>query len=266
MSSFRQQSTADSENEYSALYDGSGTTAGSLMPGGKEVPEKNIWSEVNVWCFVVLLLGSLFSLTVAGITIPLGLTVFLGSILLANVNRIRKKHGRGRVLLTVLRPLVIAAAAGMLLSPAVLLGWNHTQWMYQAKRFVYANGVRDDDYCAAVLPKHLPSQCTDYKYVTQGQIIAQDYRPSMFLCFRTDTETMRQYAEQFRANGMEQAELTFYGEDADGNPNLAPREISPYALSYFDVTDDLREAEVYFDDRKRGAALNYETGLVLFWT
>lgn len=272
MSSFRQQSRADSENEYSALYDGSGTTAGSLMPGGKTVKEKSPWETVNTVMMVVLIMGGFGYIYAFGLTVVCGFAVLIGSILLAILYRIWKKHGRGRVLLTVLRPLVIAATAGLLLSPWALIFGEKAKWMYPVKRFAYAYGVGDAEYCETVLPAWLPEQCTDYKYRTQGQAPAQDYRPAMFLRFRTDAETMHQYAERFRALGMAQVELTPVETDENGEPYLeggkylAPREIPGYALSHFDVTDDLRQAEVYYDDRSRGAALNYETGLVLFWT
>ena len=263
---------ADPQNDYSALYDGSGTTAGSLMPGGAPAKPDSPWKKVNIVIGVLLYpVGFILSVGPLGITMPLWFAMLIGSILLVIAYRIWKKHGRGRVLVAVLRPLVIAVTAAYLLAPWVLICGGYVKWMYPVKRFVYANGVNSKEFCDEILPQKLPKTCTDYKYFTQGQFPAQDYHPSMFLRFRTDTETMHQYAEQYRVKGFEPVELTPVELDENGEPYrqngyLAPREIPAYALSFFDVTDDLRNAEVYYYDNHRGMALNYETGLVLYWT
>ncbi|WP_207646959.1 hypothetical protein [Ruminococcus albus] len=71
--------------------------------------------------------------------------------------------------------------------------------MYNIKRLDYTYGVfgKNAEYYKKLLPEKLPDECEDYSFVTKGSILAQDYHASSCLMFRTDEETIKDYAEYY---------------------------------------------------------------------
>lgn len=161
------------------------------------------WEVIN-FLMVFVIFGSIFFFMSVGhissIFYKIGFPV---NIALGLIHKIYKKNGRFRKPVIVLRTVAIINFILVFIAPVILLNFKNTKLMYPVKRFCYSYGVygiADND----ILPSDLPEKCENYMFITQGDTLAQDYHPSAYLVFHTDSETLKEYENHF--NSMNDAE------------------------------------------------------------
>lgn len=243
--------------------------------------QKTRWQKINdailvlhivfpVW-LMALMLTSAISGTL--------LLVAVGSaLLLGIVYKVVRTWQKGRWVLLVARILAIGACIVFYLPMVVLLNFSESKLLYPLKRLDYTRGVYGDNapYYERLLPEKLPEQCEDYMFITQGSMVAQDYHPSSYLMFHTDTTTLGAYAAHYEELGCTRLEnepayeSEYEYEDAPEN-TPEQKKIDWFCgqmrlRNYFQ--DNLDHAVLYWlnDRYPKGMLLNYETGLVAILT
>ncbi len=133
----------------------------------------------------------MFWVYASGITFQLFVIEFWVNFALALVYRIYRKNGRFRKSVIILRVVSVTVLILMILAPVTLMNFKNTKFIYPVKRFCYGYGVYSERLNNDILPSFLPKKCDDYMFITQGCMIAQDYHPSAYLAFHTDSETLK---------------------------------------------------------------------------
>ncbi|WP_139199794.1 hypothetical protein [Ruminococcus albus] len=82
----------------------------------------------------------------------------------------------------------------------VLFYFNDTKSMYNIKKADYVYGVqgineKNKKITKKLLPEKLPEKCENYSYMTEG--VLTPYHATSCLVFRTDDETIEDYAEHY---------------------------------------------------------------------
>lgn len=201
------------------------------------------------------------------------LLIAIGSVLLLGiVNKAVKKWRKGRWVLVAARILAIGACIAFYLPMVVLLNFSESKLLYPLKRLDYTHGVFGENapYYERLLPEKLPGTCEDYSFITQGSMIAQDYHPSSYLIFHTDTATLEAYATHYEELGFTRIE---------NEPEYEPEDETWTAQDDMEwfcrqmrlrdrFQDNLDHAVLYLhkDRFPKGMLLNYETGLVAILT
>ncbi|MDE5583866.1 MAG: hypothetical protein K2J08_09190 [Ruminococcus sp.] len=227
----------------------------------------NRWNSINV---LIMLGGIFFLMYTSGITTVLfeiGLPV---NILLVLFYKIFKKYGRFRKTVIVLRVTAIIIFALGILAPITLMNFKHTKLMYPVKRFCYAYGVYTN-FNNYILPESMPKKCDDYLFFTQGSFPAQDYHPSAYLAFHTDSETLKKYEEHF--NSVENAEChTAHMPEENqftGELMKCPEELPTHVFQRLEPEHihDFEKAIIYKVPSYygKGCMLDYDSGLAVFW-
>ncbi|MDE7364654.1 MAG: hypothetical protein K2N27_07210, partial [Ruminococcus sp.] len=153
---------------------------------------------------------------------------------------------------------------------------NYSKQMYQVKKFICCYGIHSGDMLE-YFPEKLPEVCEDYKFITQGGgSIAQDYHPSAYLIFHTDTSTIHELEEYYKQlDGAELVEINIeaiYSHiDKQKNVIDVPKAFSGHVFAWLDDVhiDDFFDAVFYkvpsyYD---RGCIFDYSSGLVVYyWT
>ncbi|MBR0484594.1 MAG: hypothetical protein IJJ69_07450 [Oscillospiraceae bacterium] len=243
------------------------------VSGKKKSPD---WKGINTVIFILNIIfpfGLFTLIAVFGIAEKLLLIVIATNLLLGIVYRIYSRINKLQSLLIPLRGIAIASVILFYL-PVFVMGNRTQKWLYPVKRYIYTEGVSG---YGEVLPKTLPKQCESYFFVTQMAFIAQDYHPSSYLAFYTDTATMQMYADSFGGTKTETQSLEEFNE-ADREiiisyspadyPNC-PVEIPGHVISMIKPTEDLHGAVIYTRQDTyyhRGLILDYDSGYVIFWT
>lgn len=229
----------------------------------------------GIGCFPLML----FSISVIGITLKLGLLTLVFSLLLVPLCfTLHLKTGKLKPLLQVLRGICIALMAASAAAVICCLNFQRTPLMYHAKCWVFTHGVRETGMARnGILPEHLPDNISDYYFRTEPCMPAQDYTPCAYLFLHTDRQTLEQYAAKLDAyQGISRIE-TAPPEDYEPAPDelYKPADFPGFVFSQFTsagFTDDLSHAVVYFPSARAGqwfigsgALINYETGLFAVW-
>lgn len=217
---------------------------------------------IPVWMFELMLLIPAFGLTLPMLPV---IAVLYGLYFL-----LRKRINK--LLIWTLRIIVLLATAVYVMTPLSLSLFKKTKAMYPLKCFVYTHGVSSWELEHHLLPDKLPEVCEDYLLITQGQSIAQDYHPSLYLAYHTDEQTLRLYESEMigkRYENVPPDPETLEGLDEETLWRMNCPQMLPQHVYYrLNVTDDLSNAVVYVVNANRydkGCMLNYETGLVVFW-
>lgn len=223
------------------------------------------WQKVNrvIWVlhllFPVWLLALMYTSAFSGTLVLIGLTALL---LPAGVNWVVQKCNKGKRVLYAARGVAVCACIAFYTPMLLLMCPAQAKSLYPIKRADYIYGVYGENTQAyqRLLPEHLPAQCTDYSFRTQGSLPAQDYHPSAALMFRTDAQTMDAYAAYYDTlpcqrleNGTEQGGLQKELDWFCGQVQLR--------RAFDDVLD---HAVLYWFDATypQAVLLNPETGLV----
>lgn len=261
---------------------------------GNSPQKKFPWIAVNA---VIAVLGffscwlSIFILISAiGITVPMIFIFILLNIFLVIFYRkwlkIKdfqwEKSKRLRTAVMVLRISAIATITLTYSIPfiATNIDLRYVKPMYQVKKFIYCHGV----YTGGMdkfLPKKLPKICEDYKCVTQVGTIAQDYHPSTYLIFHTDTATMHELEEDYKQiDGVELVEVDNapdveeyreeYGDNYTEYMPEYPKQFPGHVYMWLDDEhkEDFFDAVIYKlpSYYGRGCIFDYSSGLVVYWT
>ena len=189
-------------------------------------------------------------------------SVIVTSFLLVYVYKKVNKWRNGKVILYTARALAIGSLIAVYMPMLLINNFTETKVLYSLKRADYIYGVygRNTERYEQMLPESLPEQCEDYSFRTEGETIAQDYHPSSYLMFHTDTATLESYAAHFKKVNYERYE---------NGSNLNK---TRYNVEWFcghmrlddSFQDNLDNAVLYLDTDGYilAALLNYETGLV----
>lgn len=186
--------------------------------------------------------------------------------------------GKGKKALTGVRVAFIAMCALLVSLPFVGASFEHSKLLYIPKKCIYTVGVFSASLdIGEMLPKHLPSDCREYKLKTQLNAPAQDYHPSLYLMFYTDKATMEQYEKNFNALSnvtevsAECKKREFYS--LDNTTFYYPKNFPDHAFSWLDDVHrkdfvDMPNAKLYIAGTyyTKGCLLDYDSGLVVYWT
>ncbi len=231
----------------------------------------NTWNSINVLIVTLTMFGGMmFLMYTSGITsvlFEIGLPV---NIVLVLFYKLNKEFGHLGIPVIILRTIAIIIFLSGILAPLTLMNFKHTKLMYPLKRFCYAYGVYTN-FNNDILPESMPKKCDDYLFFTQGSFPAQDYHPSAYLAFHTDTETLKKYEEHFNSvENVERhtAEEQFpkeYDEALPKYPEELPRHVfdrlEPEHIHNFEKAIIYKVPSYY----GKGCMLDYESGLAVFW-
>ncbi len=197
---------------------------------------------------------------------------------------------QGKKLLYVMRAITVILLAVVLVAPYVIINFKHQKSAYQWKKLAFTYGVGNRENCQKLLPDKMPDECENYLFITQGQGIAQDYHPSLYLAFHTDEETLRSYEQKMKENGGKQkdysvsyeeyiAEWELTEKDLQNEEKMSGvmarylnnKEFPMHAFARLEpvhMTDFDENTVVYYftDYYYYGCMLDYESGLAVFWT
>lgn len=254
------------------------------IDGGGRSPEKP-FRAANTAVGTGCVFGCVFWLTGLGLTFPLFLIVAGINLLLGVVSKLVRRFQKGRGFLYVLRGIAVLSAIVFVLVPVTVMNFERTPLLYPAKRFVFTRGVRSDGLYREMLPEHLPENCTDYYFRTQGQAIAQDYSPSCYLVLHTDPATLEQLVQtvipQVSDTLVRMEPPVWDAENPKPDPALYSEEsllmaqcpeLASHASAVFwraGLRDDLTEAELWRTANaaySKGILINKKTGLFALWT
>lgn len=259
------------ENNYSNLYNEHG-----------EMPEQTPASPVHnrdwhvFWIVLNVLvgiystpIGMMMTIYACGITFHmLPILIVLHIVLVLLYHRYREKQ-KGKTALYIVRTITVLCSVVFFLIPYPLRLFQDEPSAYLLKRELFYHGVSENDYCHTLLPERLPETCTDYKCITQGQVVAQDYHPSLYLMFRTTPDILEQYAAKAEALGLKKTEMPDEQTVRDYYDFLPeyPPQLMGHVLSRLEPKDSLYGSVRYTssDYYNKGMIVQYETGLVIFW-
>lgn len=230
----------------------------------KQKKEKSRWHKVND---IILLLNIalpmwglalMYTSAISGILF----LIAMGTLLLnAIIYKLVTKFNKGRAFLHTTRAIVIIAWIVYYTPMVLLMNFSHTKPLYTLKRADYIHGVYGgSDFYQQLLPEKLPEICDDYSFRAQGSVPAQDYHPSSYLMFHTDSATLDAYALHYEQSGGTRLENGYAQEKIEwfcGQMRLRES-----------FNDNLDNAVIYwFNERyPKAVLLNYDTGLVAVLT
>lgn len=228
--------------------------------------KKSGWQIVNSiilalhLVFPVWLMAWMYTSAISGVLLIIAV---VSALALGVVYKEVQRKQKGKKLLIAARVIAIGACVVYYLPMVVLMNFVETKWMYPLKRLDYTFGVYGGNaaYYQRLLPGTLPKVCEDYSFRTQGSMIAQDYHPSSYLMFHTDTVTLDEYAAYYETLDCSRIVNSEYTEGKFswfcGQMRME---------KYFQ--DDLSNAVLYWfgDYYPKGVLLNYDTGLVAVLT
>lgn len=248
----------------------------------EDLPQKKFpWKIFNVLVVIFIFMGGCFLfISALGLTVPMIITDIVLNIFLVFFYQIWLKKRKFRKTVIALRVTAILALVITLAIPLSLINFTYDKPMYQVKKFVYCHGIYNG-YMDKFLPTKLPKMCEDYKFITQGSFIAQDYHPSAYLIFRTDTATMHELEEDYKQiDGAEFVNINNvpdieeykreYGDNYMEYMPEFPKEFPGHV--YYRLDDEhidyffdavIYKVPSYYD---KGCVFDYSSGLVVYWT
>ena len=229
---------------------------------------------LNTLIGFLLFLGIMFFVCASAITFMLFFIGFWVNFVLTLIYRVYKKDGRFRKAVIILRSVAVTILLLGILAPLTLMNFRNTKLMYPVKRFCYGYGVYSTNFNNNILPSFLPKKCDDYMFITQGSFPAQDYHPSAYLAFHTNTETLKKYEEHFSSLNDAELKITHmpdkekyvaYDDSWLKRPEelpqhvfqrLEPEHIHNFAMAIIYIVP------AYYN---KGCMLDYNSGLAVFW-
>ena len=224
-------------------------------------------------CFI-----GLWTLSVVGLFPYFFFVLLVLFILIPVFYRKNRKNGKFRLPMWLTRISFVLISLLYVFLPYIGSNFEHDEYFYIPKKLIYTYGVYSPNSSIdEMLPKHLPDECNDYKFKTQLGSIAQDYHPSVYLMFYTDKATMEQYEKNFDALSnvtevsAECEKREFYS--LDNTTFYYPKNFPNHAFSWLDDVHrkrfvDMPNAKLYIAGTyyTKGCLLDYDSGLVVYWT
>ncbi|MDE7121725.1 MAG: hypothetical protein K2O42_06155 [Oscillospiraceae bacterium] len=232
------------------------------------LPQKKFpWRAVNMLIGTLLFLNGFLFLVTFGFSTKMFVVNVILHIFLVYFYYKWLETGKFRKKVLVLRTFAILVTIIPCIAPFVLMNFSYSRIMYPVKEYLYCSNFDGSYY--KYLPKKLPAVCEDYKFVTQGGMIAQDYHASAYLMFHTDTETMQKLEEDYkRLDGAKCVEITPITKYAylPKHPEEFPGHVysrldDVHIHDFFDAI--IYRIPFYYD---KGCILDYDSGLVVYWT
>ncbi|MDE7121726.1 MAG: hypothetical protein K2O42_06160, partial [Oscillospiraceae bacterium] len=122
----------------------------------------------------------------------------------------------------------------------------------------------DPAHCDRMFPEKLPEVCEDYRIITQGSVLAQDYHAGIYLTFRTDDATIQAYQDRIESLDSEKKFLDHSDPDFEKIFGY-----SDYACQILGLEQDFSDSLVYLLHKSyyysQGCILDEQTGTVIFW-
>lgn len=246
--------------------------------------DKSFWLVVNSIIGVVGLLTSclwgIWLLSIIGIVLYLIIPLVILFILIPIFYKKYRKNGKFHISLLVSRIAFVVLLLIPLPLPYIGVHYEYDKRFYIPKKLIYTYGVYEPGSdIATMLPEHLPDDCRDYKFKTQLGSIAQDYHPSAYLMFYTNGETIVEYEEKFKSlhNCVKSdviSDIPHLDKDNSVVVYSYPEKFPDHAFSWLDDVHkqdllNVENAVVYrMTDTQygRGCLLDFDSGLVVFWT
>ncbi|MBE6861672.1 MAG: hypothetical protein E7497_02075 [Ruminococcus sp.] len=235
----------------------------------KKAKVKTRWQRINeiiLLLHIVFPVWMLFLMYTIGISGKLFLIALAAVLLLGVIYKLVMELGKGKKILCISRVVAILAIIAFYVPTLILMNFNETKLFYPLKRACYIHGVFGENYefYDDMLPEKLLDNCSDYYFRTQGCFPAQDYHPSSYLIFHTDTEVLDLYAAHYETLDCIRLENGMQSEDEFDDIEWF---CSQMRLNER-VQDNLDNAVLYWFDEyyPKGMLLNYETGLVAILT
>ena len=225
-----------------------------------------------------------------GISAVLLPVLFIANVVLVICYQRYIRIGQGKNLLYIIRAIIVVLLAVMLVAPYVIINFKHQKSVYQLKKLVFTYGVGSKENCQQLLPDEMPEKCENYLFITQGQGIAQDYHPSLYLAFHTDEATLRGYEQKMKDSGAKQKDYSVSYDEYLNEWDLSEEDFQDqytmngvlaqylnkkgfpqhvfYRLEPVHMTDFDKDTLVYYfeDYYYYGCMLDYDSGLAVFWT
>lgn len=228
---------------------------------------------LNVLIGFFLFMGIIWFVCTITLSIMLFFIGFIVNFALALIYKKYMLYGRFRKAVIVLRTVAVTVLVLAVLAPIMLMKFDRNKIVYPVKRFCYSYGnygVIDNN----ILPSFLPKKCDDYMFITQGSFPAQDYHPSAYLAFHTDSETLKKYENHFdslnnaelKVTHMPDKEKSMGGDDSWSKcPEELPRHVFQQLQS--EHIHDFEKAIIYTVPSYygKGCMLDYDSGLAVFW-
>lgn len=228
---------------------------------------------LNVLIGFFLFMGIIWFVCTITLSITLFFIGFIINFVLALIYKKYMLYGRFRKTVIVLRTVAVTVLVLAVLAPIMLMKFNRNKIVYPVKRFCYSYGnygVIDNH----ILPSFLPKKCDDYMFITQGSFPAQDYHPSAYLAFHTDSETLKKYenhfdslndSKRYTAHIPDPEEKQFSDEIMLKCPEELPRHV--FGQLQPEHIHDFEKAIIYTVPSYygKGCMLDYNSGLAVFW-
>lgn len=181
-------------------------------------------------------------------------------------------YGRFRKTVITMRVIAVTALIATIVSPIMVMKFDKTKLLYPVKRFCYSYGVYGGNK-NEVLSLFLPKKCNDYMFITQGSFPAQDYHPSAYLAFHTDSETLKEYENHFELLDSAERKVTHMPDKEnyinDDSWLKCPEELPRHVFGQLqpEHIHDFKNAVIYtvHSYYGKGCMLDYDSGLAVFW-
>lgn len=242
------------------------------------------WDIINLLIAGILFCGCFFYIAVFEIEIYLLPACIVSNAILAFLHTLYREKKIPKLPVIIFRAIAVLSVILVIAAPYILFSFEYSKPMYPVKKYLY-RGWQDCEY----LPAALPEKCEDYRFITQGHAIAQDYHASSYLAFYTDKATLSEYEEYFSALGYALNDKQhIVGEDLDEYiDDLKAKGYDDQKIEYSIAADiygiqghvwqrigksyfgGIKDPKVYtshYTSHYKGIVLDYETGLVIIWT
>lgn len=235
--------------------------------------KKTTLHALNILIGFFLFMGIIWFVCTITLSITLFFIGFIVNFALALIYEKYMLYGRFRKAVIVLRSVAVTVLALAVLAPVMLMKFDRNKIVYPVKRFCYSYGnygVIDNN----ILPSFLPKKCDDYMFITQGSFPAQDYHPSAYLVFHTDSGTLNKYENYFDSLNNAELKVTHMPDKEDymDNDDLrlkCPEELPMHVFQRLkpEHIHDFEKAIIYKIPAYygKGCMLDYDSGLAVFW-
>lgn len=255
------------------------------MTDSKKCRSRFFLLNLIIACCYIFLGGAFLTIAVIGIVKYLYIPFILLNIFLAFFYKKYKEYGTYKKAVIILRTVAVIFTLFCISLPIVCIRFENSKIMYQPKKMVFSYGVRVySEKTMKRFPKNLPEKCEDYYFKTEPCMPAQDYSPTAYLSFYTDTDAIKELERNCRENDgfIPECEITYeeYFEEKEEyyegdlkiimSGYLQKRGLPPYV---YHRLSDKKQAELdkdtviynFSESNKYGYAFDYDSGLVVMW-
>lgn len=239
----------------------------------KKTTSRDVLHALNILIGFFLFLGGIWFVCTITLSLTLFFIGFIVNFILALIYEKYMLYGRFRKAVIVLRSVAVTILLLAVLAPIMLMKFDRNKIVYPVKRFCYSYGnygVINNN----ILPSFLPKKCDDYMFITQGSFPAQDYHPSAYLAFHTDSETLKKYENHFDSLNNAELKVTHMPDkenymDNDDSWSKCPEELPRHVFGRLqpEHIHDFEKAIIYTVPSYygKGCMLDYNSGLAVFW-